>query len=70
MEIWIDPRLTEYLKLRKKALQQREAPALFQLGQIYLRLQTSGGQEAGVFLLPCRRSPRLCPGPVYDGRMP
>lgn len=45
MEIWIDPRLTEYLKLRKKALQQREAPALFQLGQIYLRLQTSGGKK-------------------------
>lgn len=45
MEIWIDPRLTEYLKLRKKALQQREAPALFQLGQIYLRLQTSGARS-------------------------
>lgn len=45
MEILIDPRLVKYLKLRKKALQQREAPALFWLGQIYLHSHTSEGKK-------------------------
>ena len=39
MEVTINPKLTEHLELREKALKQRDPKAMYQLAQIYASMK-------------------------------